>query len=73
MRLNESGNWLNEIGKKIGEKAGDSDTDGPILNPRRQIIMLEIKQNPYVTKQELSEIIGISTMGILMQEDSIYY
>ena len=38
--------------------------DRPVLNPRRQTILLEIKQNPYITKQELSEIIGVSTTAI---------
>ena len=57
-------NRLNEVGKKVGKKVGNSDVDRPILNPRRQTILLEIKQNPYVTKHELSEIIGISTTVI---------
>ncbi len=52
------------IGKKVGKKVGNSDVDRPILNPRRQTILLEIKQNPYVTKHELSEIICISTTAI---------
>ncbi len=57
-------NRLNEVGKKVGKKVGNSDVDRPILNSRRQTILLEIKQNPYVTKHELSEIIGISTTAI---------
>lgn len=55
---------LNLVGKYIGKKVGKSDVDRPVLNPRRQTILLEIKQNPYVTKHELSEIIGISTTAI---------
>ena len=57
-------NRLNEVGKKVGKKVSNSDVDRLILNPRRQTILLEIEQNPYVTKHELSEIIGISTTAI---------
>ena len=55
---------LDEVGKKVGKKVGKSDVDRPILNSRRQTILLEIKHNPYVTKHELSEIIGINTTAI---------
>ncbi|WP_242826982.1 RNA-binding domain-containing protein [Butyrivibrio sp. MC2013] len=57
-------NRLNEVGKKVGKKVGNSDVDRPILNPRRQTILLEIEQNPYITKHELAEKIGISTTAI---------
>ena len=53
-------NRIHEVGKKVGE----SDKTQPLLNPRRQTILLEIQQNPYVTKLELSEKIGISTTAI---------
>ena len=55
---------LYEVGKKIGKKVGESEKIRPLLNPRRQMILLEIKQNPYITKRELSEKIGISTTAI---------
>ena len=57
-------NRINTVGNKVGRKVGESETPKQLLNPRRQTILLEIKQNPYITKLELSEKIGISTTAI---------
>ena len=50
--------------RKVGKKIGKSDVNRAPLNPRRQTILLEIRQNPYITKQELAEKIGVSTTAI---------
>ncbi len=36
----------------------------PELSPRRQTILLEMQQNPYVTKQELSNLLGVVSSTI---------
>lgn len=57
-------NRVHEVGKKVGDEVGESDKPQPLLNPRRQTILLEIQQNPYITKSELAQKIGISTTAI---------
>lgn len=54
-------NRIHAVGKKVGKKVGESEPPKQLLNPRRQTILLEIKQNPYITKHELAEKIGVST------------
>lgn len=58
-------NWINKVGNKVGDKVGnkvgDKDT---ILNETRQTIIVEMRNNPNVTKAELSRSIGISTTAI---------
>lgn len=34
------------------------------LNSRRQTILLEMQQNPYISKSEISQLLGISTTSI---------
>ena len=53
-------NRIHDVGKKVGEFQAER----PLLNSRRQTMLLEIKQNPYITKHELSEKIGVSTTAI---------
>lgn len=57
-------NNIRKVSKKVGKKIGKSDVNRAPLNPRRQTILLEIRQNPYITKQELAEKIGVSTTAI---------
>ena len=61
-------NRINVVGKKVGEKVGKSDVEScesrPELNPRRQTIIMEMSMNPYVTKQELAEKLGVSTTAV---------
>lgn len=57
-------NHIRKVGKKDGEKVGKLNSNRPILNPRRQMIILEMKQMPGITKHELSEKIGISETAI---------
>ena len=49
--------------KKVGKKIGET-TNRPALNPRRQTILIEITQNPYITKKELSIKLGISETAV---------
>ena len=57
-------NRIHKVGKKVGNEVGKSEDIRPALNSRRQTMLLEIQQNPYVTKQELANIIGISVTAI---------
>lgn len=54
-------NWVSHADFKVGNKV--SDNVAP-LNETRQIIIAEMRNNPNVTKAELSRIIGISTTAI---------
>ncbi len=57
-------NRLHKRGEKVGKKVGEINVDRPALNARRQTILIEIKQNPYVSKKELAAKIGISVTAI---------
>ncbi len=49
---------------QVGKKVGESIANRPALNPRRKMIITEMKQKPEITKHELSEKIGISETAI---------
>ena len=55
---------LHKVGEKVGERVGESLENRPPLNARRQAIILEMSQNPYVTKPELADKLGISVTAI---------
>lgn len=57
-------NRLHKLGEKVGKKLGEINTDRPVLNARRQTILIEIKQNPYISKKELAVKLGISGTAI---------
>ena len=57
-------NRLHKLGEKVGKKLGETNTDRPVLNARRQTILIEIKQNPYISKKELAVKLGISETAI---------
>ena len=57
-------NRLHKLGEKVGKKNGEINVDRPALNARRQTILIEIKQNPYISKKELASKIGISVTAI---------
>ena len=57
-------NRLHKLGEKVGKKLGEINTDRPVLNARRQTILIEMKQNPYISKKELSVKLGISETAI---------
>lgn len=58
-------NWINKVGNKVGDKVGNKVGDKEIiLNETRQTIIAEMRNNPNVTKAELSRSIGISTTAI---------
>ncbi len=59
----------NENKVDIKEKATQAESSVslnrfPELNPRRQTILLEMQQNPYVTKPELSRLLGVGATTI---------
>ena len=56
-------NRLHKLGEKVGKKIGET-TNRPALNSRRQTILIEITQNPYITKKELSIKLGISETAV---------
>ena len=58
---NKVGNIGNEVGNKVGNKVGNNTE---LLNENRQTIVAEMRNNPNITKTELSRIIGISTTAI---------
>ena len=59
--FNKVGNIGNEVGNKVGNKVGNNIE---LLNENRQTIVAEMRNNPNITKTELSRIIGISTTAI---------
>ena len=48
-------NWINKVGNKVGNKP---------LSKNRQLILKEMRNNPNITKQQLSFMLGISTTAI---------
>ena len=56
-------NRLHKLGEKVGKKIGET-PNRSVLNPRRQTILIEITQNPYITKKELSIKLGISGTAV---------
>lgn len=49
---------------KVGKKVGETTENRPVLNPRRQTIMIEIAQNPYISKADLAAKLGISETAV---------
>ena len=57
-------NRFHKLGEKVGKKLGEINIDRPVLNARRQTILIEIKQNSYISKKELAVKLGISETAI---------
>jgi ATP-dependent DNA helicase RecG len=55
---------IHKAGEKVGEKVGEPQENRPPLNARRQSIILEMSQNPYVTKPKLADKLGVSATAI---------
>ena len=53
-------NRVGRVGNNVGDKVGNKQST---LNQTRQTILSEMRNNPNITKAELSRILGISTMG----------
>ena len=54
-------NRVGQVGNNVGNKVGDKQST---LNQTRQAILFEMRNNPNITKAELSRILGISTTAI---------
>ena len=54
-------NRINQVGNNVGDKVGNNSKP---LSQNRQTIIAEMRNNPNITKAELSRIIGISTTAI---------
>lgn len=54
-------NRVGQVGNNVGDKVGDKQS---ALNLTRQTILSEMRNNPNITKAELSRILGISTTAI---------
>ncbi len=54
-------NRVGQVGNNVGDKVGDKQST---LNQTRQTILSEMRNNPNITKAELSRILGISTTAI---------
>ena len=54
-------NRVGQVGNNVGDKVGDKQSP---LNQTRQTILSEMRNNPNITKAELSRILGISTTAI---------
>lgn len=52
-------NWINKVGNKVGNKVSNKP-----LSANRELILKEMRNNPNVTKQQLSTLLGISTTAI---------
>lgn len=63
-RINNNENKINVVEKVKTPETSISFNRFPELNPRRQAILLEIQQNPYITKLELADQFGISVTAI---------
>lgn len=58
-------NWIHqEQENDVDRKNIKPSLSRPPLNPRRKAILLEMKQNPYISKPELAEKMGISVQAI---------
>ena len=57
-------NRIYKLGKKVGEKSEVKAIDRPPLNARRQAILTEIGQNPYITIEDLASKLGVSDTTI---------
>lgn len=53
-------NWINKVGDKVGYKVGDKS----LLNSTQVKILSEIRNNPNITKPQLSILIGIGKTAI---------
>ena len=56
-------NWINVMGDKVGNKVGDKPEDSPLTNTQYQIL-LEIHNNPYITKSRLMEVLSVGKTTI---------
>lgn len=54
-------NRVGQVGNNVGDKVGNNQST---LNQTRQTILSEMRNNPNITKAELSRILGISTTAI---------
>lgn len=54
-------NRVGQVGNNVGDKVGNNHST---LNQTRQTILSEMRNNPNITKAELSRILGISTTAI---------
>ena len=54
-------NKVKQVGNKVGDRIGNIQSG---LNQTRQTILSEMRNNPNITKAELSRILGISTTAI---------
>jgi ATP-dependent DNA helicase RecG len=52
------------VGTHVTQQREEADSRFDALNPRRQAIIREMKQNPTVTKPRLAEILGISVTAV---------
>ena len=52
---------MGQVGNNVGDKVGNNQN---ALNQTRQTILSEMRNNPIITKAELSRILGISTTAI---------
>ena len=52
-------NWINVVGNKVGNKDGNK-----VLTDNREKNIVEIRNNPNITKKQLSIILNISTTAI---------
>ena len=60
-------NWINAVGNKVGNRVGNKalkENEKGDLTENRKKIISEIRNNPNITKEQLSMIIGISTTAI---------
>ncbi|MFV0362907.1 MAG: MarR family transcriptional regulator [Suipraeoptans sp.] len=51
-------NWINVMGDKVSNKVGDKPADSPLTNTQYQIL-LEIRNNPNITKTRLMELLSV--------------
>lgn len=63
-RINNNENKVNVIEKVKTPETSISFNKYPELSPRRQTILLEIQQNPHITKLELSKLLGIGATTV---------
>lgn len=61
--VKKSFNWINAVGEKMGDKSGDKNKKSPLTRTQTRILM-EIRNNPNITKPKLAVQIGIGKTTI---------
>lgn len=57
-------NWINVVGNKVGNRVGNKSNNRYGMNATRMTILKEIRNNPNITKEQLKNILNISSTAV---------